>query len=440
MHLDPTLLTVVYLIAVVLAIGLVLQLLKQPQVLGYLLAGIAIGPFGFGVLTDVELASRLGSYGVVLLLFFVGMEVAPKKLMQGWRVAVIGTVVQVLLSISVVIPIGLWLNWPIGRTLLLGFVISLSSTAVIIKLLSDNGELATREGQDVLGILLVQDLLVIPMLIVIGLMGGESPSVGIIAVQSIVAVVLLLVLGLAIAQKIPRLPYSKAIRENHELQVFAALLVCMGFSLLTGLAHLSTALGAFVAGILVTATRETHWVHKALEPFKVIFIALFFVSVGLLVDLTFIAEHAWQLAALVAIVLVGNTVLNGAILRTLGYQWREGLYVGAILAQIGEFSFVLAAVGLSGNLISDTGYQYTIATIALSLLASPFWIRGAYKILGIHVAKDEGLIPARKSKQSEDHQRDSDNQPGHRNKSPRGSTAGNAADIHTEQAGNKSEG
>ncbi|MFT5658738.1 MAG: CPA2 family monovalent cation:H+ antiporter-2 [Gammaproteobacteria bacterium] len=383
MHLDPTLLSLVYTIAVVLTIGLVLQLLKQPQVLGYLLAGIAIGPFGLALFTDVEVATRLGSYGVVLLLFFVGMEVAPKQLAAGWRIAVIGTLAQVAMSVAIVVPIGLWLDWTIERTVLLGFVISLSSTAVIIKLLSDSGEIKVKIGQDVLSILLVQDLVIIPMLIVIGLMGGTAPSVETIAIQIIVAIVLLLVLALAIAKKIPQLPYSKLIRQNHELQVFAALLICMGFSLLTGLAQLSTALGAFVAGILVTATRETQWVHKALEPFQVIFIALFFVSIGLLVDLNFIAERIPQLVALVSLVLVSNTLLNGAILHLLGYHWRESLYAGAILAQIGEFAFVLAAVGLNGNLINEIGYQYTIATITLSLLLSPFWIRGARKVLGI---------------------------------------------------------
>ena len=402
MHLDPSLLTLVYTISIVLFIGLVLQLLKQPQVLGYLLAGIAIGPFGLALFTDTELAARLGSYGVVLLLFFVGMEVAPKQLATGWRIAVIGTLVQVALSVAVVVPIGLWRDWPIERTILLGFVISLSSTAVIIKLLSDTGEIKGKVGQDVLAILLMQDLIIIPMLIAIGLMGGTAPSLGIVTAQVVVAIALMIVVALAIAQKIPQLPYSKVIRQNHELQVFAALLICMGFSLLTGLAHLSTALGAFAAGILVTATRETQWVHKALEPFQVIFIALFFVSVGLLVDLNFIAGHALQLFVLVAIVLVSNTLLNGAILRVLGYTWRESLYAGAILAQIGEFAFVLAAVGVNGNLISDIGYQYILATITLSLLASPFWIKGAHKVLGITSLNEVELIPAGVAEKSQD--------------------------------------
>lgn len=381
MHLDPLLPTLVAIIAVILLIGLSLQLMRQPQVVGYLLAGIAIGPFGFALLTETDFASRLGSFGVVLLLFFVGMEVAPQRLLAGWRVAVIGTLVQVALSVVMVLPIGLWFDWPVERIVLLGFVVSLSSTAVIIKLLQDSAELYLKEGQDVLGILLVQDLIVIPMLIIIGLLGGMAPGWSEFGLQAAGSIVIVSILIWALSRDSFHLPFGRLVREDHELQVFAALLICLGLSLLTGMAHLSAALGAFVAGILVTASRETQWVHQALEPFRVIFVALFFVSVGILVDVSFIIEHAVQVVLLVVVVLVSNTLLNGMILRVLGYRWRESLYVGAMLAQIGEFSFVLAAVGFSSGIISQVAYQYTIAVIALSLLVSPFWIRAARRLL-----------------------------------------------------------
>ncbi|MGB5178760.1 MAG: cation:proton antiporter [Gammaproteobacteria bacterium] len=383
MHIDPLLPTLVAIIAVVLLIGLSLQLLRQPQVIGYLLAGVAIGPFGLALLTDVQLASRLGGFGVVLLLFFVGMEVAPRQLLSGWRIAVVGTLVQVALSVVLVIPIGLWFSWPIERIILLGFVTSLSSTAVIIKLLRDSGEINQKEGQDILGILLVQDLVVIPMLIIIGLLGGETPGWSELGLQIGGSIAIISVLLWALSRDSFHFPYGHLLRSDPELQVFAALLICLGLSLLTGMAHLSTALGAFAAGILVTAARETQWVHHSLEPFRVIFVALFFVSVGLLVDVSFIIAHAVQVLLLVVIVLVGNTLLNGIILRLLGYRWRESFYAGALLAQIGEFSFVLAAVGLTAGIITEIAYQYTIAVIALSLLVSPFWILAARRILRV---------------------------------------------------------
>lgn len=383
MHLDPALPVMVAILAITLLIGLSLQLMRQPQVIGYLIAGVVIGPYGLALLTDAGFASRLGSFGVVLLLFFVGMEVAPRQLLSGWRIAVVGTLVQVALSVGMVLPLGLWLDWSMARIVLLGFVASLSSTAVIVKLLRDTGELNRKEGQDILGILLVQDLIIIPMLIVIGLMGGESTSLRELGIQVAGAFAMVTLLLWALSRETMHIPFGHLLRNNHELQVFAALLICLGLSLLTGLAHLSTALGAFAAGILVTAAKETQWVHHALEPFRVIFVALFFVSVGLLVDITFISEHLLQVVVLVTIVLVSNTLLNGSILRLLGYRWRESLYAGAMLAQIGEFSFVLAAVGLANDIINQIAYQYTIAVIALSLLISPFWILGARQILGV---------------------------------------------------------
>jgi CPA2 family monovalent cation:H+ antiporter-2 len=404
LHIDPVLPTLVAIIAVVLLIGLSLQLMRQPQVIGYLLAGVAIGPFGFALLTDAELASRLGSFGVVLLLFFVGMEVAPRQFLAGWRIAVVGTLVQVLLSVALVIPIGLWFSWPIERIILLGFVTSLSSTAVIIKLLRDSGELYLKQGQDILGILLVQDLIVIPMLIIIGLLDGETPGWHALGLQASGAVVIGATLAWALSRETFHFPFGDLLRSDPELQVFASLLICLGLSLLTGLAYLSTALGAFTAGILVTAARETRWVHHALEPFRVIFVALFFVSVGLLVDVSFIISHAIQVTLLVVIVLLGNTLLNGIILRFLGYRWRESFYAGALLSQIGEFSFVLAAVGLTAGIISRVGYQYTIAVIALSLLLSPFWIRASRQLLkvtylsaGSESSPSEPASPAEKS-------------------------------------------
>jgi CPA2 family monovalent cation:H+ antiporter-2 len=383
MHIDPILPTLVAIIGVVLLIGLSLQILRQPQVIGYLLAGVAIGPFGLALLSDTEFASRLGGFGVILLLFFVGMEVAPRQLISGWRIAVIGTLAQVALSVALVIPIGLWFDWPVERVVLLGFVTSLSSTAVIIKLLRDSGEINRKEGQDILGILLTQDLIIIPMLIIVGLMGGEAPSWSGLGLQIGGSIIIVSLLAWALTRDSFHLPFGHLFRSDPELQVFAALLICLGLSLLTGLAQLSTALGAFAAGILVTAARETQWVHHTLEPFRVIFVALFFVSIGMLVDVSFISSHTMQVILLVVAVLVGNTLLNGIILRFLGYRWRESLYAGALLGQIGEFSFVLAAVGLTAGIISDIAYQYTIAVIALSLLVSPFWILAARRILGV---------------------------------------------------------
>ena len=176
MHLDPVIPLAVALICGILFIGLVLKRLRQPHVVGYLIAGIIAGPHVLGLVSDEALLSRVGAIGVVMLLFFIGMEVSAKRLLASWRVAVIGTLFQVIFSIALVWLMGAWLDWPLPRIILLGFVISLSSTAVVLKILQDWKELDTETGQDVLGVLLVQDLAIIPMMIIISLFGAEHTA------------------------------------------------------------------------------------------------------------------------------------------------------------------------------------------------------------------------------------------------------------------------
>lgn len=388
MHLDPIFLTLTAIICIVTIVGLLLQLARQPQVIGYLFVGIIIGPFGFDLIADRDFAERLGNFGVVLLMFFVGMEVVPRQLLSSWRIAIVGTILQVSMSVLLVWMVGIWFDWPMARIVLLGFVTSLSSTAVIVKLLRDSGEISRREGQDVLAILLTQDLFIVPMMVAIGFFGGQAVDWGMTVIQVAIAILIVLWVIWALSRPVFHMPFSRLMQRDRELEVFFALLICSGMAAITGAANLSTAFGAFIGGILVTAAHETHWVHKALEPFRILFVALFFISVGVMVDLSFIRAHTIQVISLVFAVLAGNTFLNGLILRVLGYSWKESVYAGAMLAQIGEFSFILAALGLQIGIISQKAYQYTIAVIALSLLISPFWIAGARRTVKVkHLAQ-----------------------------------------------------
>jgi len=382
MHLDPSLPAIVGALLGILLLGLALKRLGQPHVIGYLLAGVVLGPEGFGLVTDAAILDRMGAWGVVLLLFFVGMEVSPRELVRGWKVAVVGTVCQIAVSVAGMWVIGLWRGAGIDKVLLFGFVISLSSTAVVLKLLDDAGELRTPVGRDVLGILLVQDMALIPMLIIVATLGGETVGRHEAAVALLGAVAVAGILAWVFRRGTVSLPFAAAIRADHEIQVFAALVLCLGLALLTGLMGLSTALGAFVAGILVGAARETRWVHDSLAPFRVVFVALFFVSIGMLVDVRFIGSHWPVVATLVVLVLVSKTAINTLVLRLLGDPWRRSLYAGALLAQIGEFSYVLAAVGMQAGLVGLPDYQLAVAVISLSLLASPAWIHLARRVTG----------------------------------------------------------
>ncbi len=374
MHLDPIMPVLAGSVLVILLLGLVMRGLRQPHVVVYLLAGVVLGPSAIGLIRDQEALSRLGAIGVDLLLFFVGMEVSPRRLLANWKVTVLGTVVQIAASSACVLVVGLTLGWSIERVILLGFVISLSSTAVVIKMLQEWEETQTRVGQAVLGILLAQDMALIPMLIIVGMLRGVRLDLATASKQLVGGVLVLALLGWLATRKELRLPLGKRLREDHEIQVFAAAVICLGLAFVTGILGLSTALGAFVGGIVVGMARETEWVHRSLEPFRVVFVALFFVSVGMLVDLDFLAANWRQVVLLVAAVFFTNTLINAGILRVFGSGWGDGLYGGALLSQIGEFSFVLAAVGFQTQMVSEFAYKATVLVIALSLLLSPAWI------------------------------------------------------------------
>jgi CPA2 family monovalent cation:H+ antiporter-2 len=223
-------------------------------------------------------------------------------------------------------------------------------------------------------VLLAQDLAVIPMLIVIGLFGKGGIDGGTVLLQLLGGALALALLTWIVLGKNLQLPFSGRLRGDREMQIFVAFALCLGFALLAEGFQLSASLGAFLAGLLVGAARDTEWVADRMEPFRVVFVALFFVSVGLLVSVDFVVEHAALVGFITLAVLVGNTAINALIFRTLGDRWRYSLYAGAHLAQIGEFSFVLIAVGLSRGLITAFEYQLVIAVISASLLLSPAWI------------------------------------------------------------------
>ena len=381
MHLDPLLPPLVGVVLVVLFLGLILQYFHQPQLVGYILTGIVIGPAGLGLIEDQALIEHLGALGVTLLLFFIGMEVSPHQLARGWRIAVFGTLFQVIVSVLSVWAIGLFFDWSISRIVLLGFVISLSSTAVVLKLLKDRNELETRSGQNVLLILLAQDLAIVPMLIVVSMMSGKSPETALIYKQLIGGVCITVFAVWVVSRPSLKIPLSEHLKKDHELQLFAALLACFGLAFITGMLGLSAALGAFVAGLVVAAARETDWIQHALEPLKIVFVALLFVSMGMLIDIDFIQQNIALLLVLLLGVLLTNTFINAFILKALGNDWSVSLYSGALLSQIGEFSFVLATVGMQIGLINEFSYQATIALIALTLLVSPVWIQASKSLI-----------------------------------------------------------
>ncbi len=382
MHIDPSLPAIVGAVLAILVIGFALGTLRQPQIVGYLVAGLVIGPDGLALLGDPEQIGRIGGIGLIMLLFFIGMEASPGALLSRWRLAIFGVLLQVVATVLIVWLIGQIYGWPWSLVLLLGFVISLSSTAVVLKLLKDWNELNTQTGQNVLVVLLAQDMALIPMIIAISVLGGHDIAGSELLAQLIGAIVLIGIAAWVFTRDHVRLPFAAKLRSDHELQVFAALILCFGLALVSGQLGLSTALGAFVAGLVVSSARETDWVHRSLEPFRIVFVAVFFVSVGMLIDVDYVRAHLLKLSLLVVVIVVVNTALNAAILRILGSSWRRSAYAGALLSQIGEFSFILAALAHTEKLLPDDDYALIVSIIAISLMLSPAWIGLCKTLLG----------------------------------------------------------
>jgi len=374
MHYDPFMLKIVGAILGILGIVFVSRLLRQPHVVGYLLAGVVLGPHGLAVLTERATLSRLGEFGVLLLLFFIGMETDPRQLAARWRIAFVGTSVQIAVSILAMWGVGTWLGWHWPRIVLIGFVISLSSTALVLNYLRETGQMDAKIGKDALSVLLAQDVAVIPMLIIIDIFadgGIDRSTLTLQAIGAVAAGVLLFWIGRGSPIQ---LRLVGRLKTDSELQIFLAFLLCLGFAFIAEAFELSAALGAFLAGMLLGAARETGWVADRLEPFRIVFVGLFFVSVGLLVKLDFVTEHIVLVLLVTAAVLVGNTLISTLIFRALGDPWRYSLRAAAHLAQIGEFSFVLAAVGQKSRLITTFDYQLSIAVITATLILSPAWV------------------------------------------------------------------
>ena len=374
MHMHPLMPALAGVILVIVVIGIALRGFKQPLVAAYLLAGVVLGPHVTGVITDISVLESLGALGVVLLLFFAGMEISPAALLKRWRVGFLGTALQVGISVGCVALFGQLLDWPWARIVLLGFVISLSSTAVVLRLLQSGPDQDDGLQQDLTAILLAQDLAIVPMMIVIGLFQGGGIQTETLVLQGLGALGTLAILFWILRKPQFELPFAKAMEADAELEVFGALLFCFGLAVVSSMLQLSAALGAFMGGLLVGSAQQTRRFHEHLKPFEVVFVAAFFVSVGMLIDLGFLHEHAGMMAALVGLVFVTNQGINALILRASGSSWKRSLLGGSYLAQIGEFSFVLALVGYESRIIGEFAYQATLSVISISLLLSPLWV------------------------------------------------------------------
>jgi CPA2 family monovalent cation:H+ antiporter-2 len=353
---------------------------KFPSILTHIVAGILIGPFVLGIVEDKEAIQKLGEFGIILLLFFIGMEISLRHLMKYWRIILLATILHAVVSVGVIYAFGALLDWPTGRSILLGMVISLSSTAVLLRYLEEQKILQTKLGNEVIGILLTQDIMVIPMLLIIDML---SPHAGtsLFSKQLLVSLLLISIVIMIGRLSVPKLRHTKSAQffvsvvNNAEAGLFVGIALCFGCALISSLLNLSAGLGAFLAGIIFAGLHMPRKVRKRMVSFKIFFMMMFFMSIGMLIDIPFFVE-SWPIVLfMVSVVFVFNTIVRAIFFISLGASWRYSLYASSLLAHVGEFSFFIATAGYGSGLISNFSYQLTIIMIAVSILISPLWIK-----------------------------------------------------------------
>jgi monovalent cation:H+ antiporter-2, CPA2 family len=355
--------------------GLALIRLRQPAIVGYILAGVLLGPSGLALVSRTEGLITLAELGVLMLLFLIAMELSIRAFVTVLRTALLCALLQIALALALTFLLALLMNWPVKTAVLLGFIVSLSSTAVAIKMLEDIGELRTHIGRITVGVLIAQDLAVVPMLIVAGAMAGEGHFTYIVAIKVAVSVALLaaLIWYLSRRQRVA-LPIQRLMRGKTDVIPLAALAFCFAAAAVSASIGLSAAYGAFLAGLLIGNSAVRAVTLRATLPIQSVLMVVFFLSIGLLLDLRYVWQELPTVLALLLSVVVVKTVSNVAYLRLLGEPWERAFPAGLVMGQIGEFSFVLSAIGAGGGLLSPDDYRLAIAVIALSLLASPLWL------------------------------------------------------------------
>jgi CPA2 family monovalent cation:H+ antiporter-2 len=355
-----------------LAGGLVARMLRQPLVLGYLLAGIVVGPHtgGFTV-GDPHNIERLADIGVTLLLFGLGLELSLKDLAPVRRVALIGTPIQIALTAGLAGAFGWGLGFEWRTAVWFGALVSLSSTLVALKALQAQGRMGTLSSRVMLGMLVAQDLAFIPLIVVLPQLGTGHVDLWILATASAKAAALLAVLSLVGARAFPRLIAWAARSGSRELFLLITLALALGIGYSTHALGVSAAVGAFVAGLLLSESDYSHQALSDIIPLRDVFSVLFFASVGMLLDPAWVADHAGMVAATVAVVGLGKGAIFWGVTRAFGYRNVIPIASALGLFQVGEFSFVLARTGLTAGLVPADLYALVLNTAVITMALTP---------------------------------------------------------------------
>jgi CPA2 family monovalent cation:H+ antiporter-2 len=368
----PLLTDLVFVFAASVAVGLVSGRLRQPVTAGFILAGTVIGPHGLGLVGDVHAVEILAEIGVVLLLFTIGVELPLARLveMRGLLLGAGGAQVALTLAVSALVARALGLGW--GQALAVGFFMAMSSTALVLKALVDRGEIDAPHGRICLGILLFQDLLVVPLMLLLPFLSGVSGNLLDLPLALGKSILLVLVILVVARRGVPFLLAQIVAARSRDVFLLSVILICLATAMLAHQVGLSLAVGAFVAGLAVSESEYAHQALADILPLRDGFLPLFFVSVGMLIDLPHLGRHLGLVLALVAAVTGGKALAAaGAVLLT-GASARVAIQAAVTLAQIGEFSFILLAAAERLGILTGEPYQVLLAVAALSMLFTPF--------------------------------------------------------------------
>lgn len=361
--------------------GIALERLRQPAFVGYILAGLLLGPTALGLVSNREQIDSIADFGVLMLLFVIGLELPLRLFVRLWRISLIATALQIGSGLAMMLAIKGLTGWSTGMAVLLGFVVALSSTAVAIKIIEDAGEMKTRPGRIAVGVLIAQDLAFVPMILILGMFAVDRPRTeGFVTLAGAVAVMGWLIWHLAKGGKIP-IPFVRDASKHVDLTPISALAMCFGAAAVSGFLGLTPAYGAFLGGLVLgNAGGDRHAILRAARPLQSVLMMVFFLSIGLLIDLKFIWDNLGAVLLLLLLVTIFKTGVNTAIFRALGQSWPQAFLLAVVLAQVGEFSFLLARNGLDLRLIGDYEMRLVVAVTVLSLAISPIWVVTARRL------------------------------------------------------------
>ncbi|MFZ1609831.1 MAG: cation:proton antiporter [Chitinophagales bacterium] len=375
-------------IVVILGLSVLISLLfhrfKIPAIIGFLVTGVVAGPYGLSLTSATHEVELLAEMGVIFLLFIIGIEFSLKSLSAIGKTVLWGGLMQMGGTILITFLIAWQTGFQWNEALFIGFLLSLSSTAIVLKMLIDRGEMHSPQGRIALAILIAQDIIVVPLMLITPLIAGNSDNMLQDVIALVIKVVVVLAVVILLAKYIMPFILKQVVRtKSRELFILTIIVMCFATAWFTSSMGLSLALGAFFAGLIISESEYSHQAMANIIPFREIFISFFFVSIGMLLDINFFFDHILIVLLLTAIVIVIKVLISGIAAFVLGYPARTAIIAALLIFQVGEFAFVLSVTGMENNLIQPDIYQYFLAVSILTMGISPFIIMFASSIADV---------------------------------------------------------